>query len=375
MAKLYFLGGDEAAGRNALEATVSTSPDDPEVFLILANAALQQGRTIDADALYDKALVLTEKFSENQKRKRNFEISGRRGRAAVAERRRNWGAAASDLRALLKVDPDNAMAHYRLGAALFMQAKTPQEFKAGYDEFVAAKKLDKDKAISNPYVSAALWYDQLGKKAEAQTAFERAVAEDKNNPNTMAAYTQWLIRNGSIDKAEAALAEARKANPNSLELLILSGVAARMAKKMKPAEDYFLQALSIAPSNGAVLNQLALLLADQNDKDKKDRALQFALINSRLNTQNSEAQITLSWVLYQLDRLAEANAAFADGVRLGMGNLSPDSSFLVAKMLVDQNRTDTAKQILTSALDNESQGIFVNKQDAQALLASLDNKK
>jgi tetratricopeptide (TPR) repeat protein len=375
MAKLHFLAGDEAAGRNALEATVSTSPNDPEVFLILAKSALQQVRTVEAEALYDKALTLTEKFSENPKRKRNFEISARTGRAAVAERRRNWAAAAADLRALLKVDPDNASAHYRLGAALFMQAKTPQEFKAGYDEFVAAKKLDKDKAIPNPYVSAALWYDQLDKKAEARTAFDRAVAEDKANPATMASYAEWLIRSGSVDKAEAALADARKANPSSLQVLILSGVAARMAKKMKPAEDYFLQALSVSPSNGAVLNQLALLLADQMDKEKQDRALQFALINSKINPQNSEAQITLSWVLYQLGRLTEANAAFAEGFRLGMGNLSPDSSFLVAKMLVDQNRTDTAKTILSNALENDSQGIFVNKQDAQALLASLDNKK
>ena len=181
-------------------------------------------------------------------------------------------------------------------------------------------------------------------------------------------------QDGSVDKAEAVLADGRKANPSSLELLILSGVAARMAKKMKPAEDYFLQALNVSPSNGAVLNQLALLLVDQEDKDKKDRALQFALINSKLAAQSSEAQITLSWVLYQLGRLAEADVAFRDGVRLGMGNLTPDSSYLVAKMLVDQNRGDMAKQILTSALGNETQGIFINRQDAQALLATLDKK-
>ena len=374
MAKLHFLSGDEAAGRNALEATVSTSPNDPEVFLILADTAMRQGRSIEGEALYDKALQLTEKFSENQKRRRNFEIRARNGRAAVAERRRNWASAVADLRALLKVDPENATAHYRLGAAMFMLAKTPQEYGAGFAEFKEAKRLDKDKTIPNPYVSAALWYDQLGKKTEAQTAFDRAIAEDKTGPNTTASYAQWLIKTGNIEKSEATLAEARKANPSSLEILILSGVAARMAKKMKPAEDYFLQALSISPSNGAVLNQLALLLVDQADKEKQERALQFALINSKLNPQSSEAQVTLSWVLYQLGRLAEADAAFRDGLRLGMGNLTPDSSYIVAKMLVDQNRADMAKQILTSALDNETQGIFVNRQDAQALLASLDKK-
>lgn len=374
MAKLYLMKGDEAGVRNSLEATVSAAPNDPEVFLILADTAMRQGRSVEGEALYDKALQLTEKFSENAKRKRSFEIRARNGRAAVAERRKNWAAATADLRSLLKADPDNAAAHYRLGAALFMQAKSPQDFKTGYDEFVAAKKADKENAIPNPYVSAALWYDQLDKKTEAQTAFERAVKEDANNASTMVSYGQWLIKTGAVDKAEAALAEARKGNPSSLDVLVLSGVAARMAKKAKPAEDYFLQALSLSPSNGAVLNQLALLLVDQADKDKRDRALQFALINSKLNAQNPDAQITLAWVLYEMERFAEANAAFNDGMRLGMGNLTPDSSYLVAKMLVDQKRDELAKQVLTTALQHESPTIFVNRQDAQALLASLDKK-
>jgi Tfp pilus assembly protein PilF len=370
LAKMHFLSNDDAAGRNSLEATVAESPNDPEVFLILADQAIRQGRTIEAEALYDKGLELTEKFSENAKRKRNFEIRGRTGRALVAERRKNWAAAIADLKALLQADPDNATAHYRLGAALFMQAKSGAEFKAGYDEFVAAKKLDKN--LPNPYVAAALMYDQLGKRSEAQQAFDRAIAEDSKSANTMASYAQWLIKTGSVEKAESALASARQANPESLDVLILSGVAARMAKKMKPAEDYFLEALRLAPSNGAVLNQLALLLIDQMDQDKRERALQFAGISSKLNPDSSEAQITLSWVLYQLGRLAEADAAFRNGVRLGMGNLTPDSSYLVAKMLVDQNRGDMAKQILTTALASDSQGIFVNRQEAEALLKTLE---
>ena len=54
LAKMYFLGGNAAAGRASLEKTANDTPDDPEPFLILADQALQQGRTIEADALYDK---------------------------------------------------------------------------------------------------------------------------------------------------------------------------------------------------------------------------------------------------------------------------------------------------------------------------------
>jgi predicted Zn-dependent protease len=77
----------------------------------------------------------------------------------------------------------------------------------------------------------------------------------------------------------------------------------------------------------------------------------------------------LAWVLYQLGRTVDAESALRSGFQLG--NLSPDSSYLVAKILVEQNRADNAKQILKNALENESQGIFIFRKEAQALLDSL----
>lgn len=363
LAKMYFLGGNAAAGRVSLEKTAMDNSDDPEVYLILADQAMQQGRTIEADALYERGMTIASKFSGNAKRKRNFDIRARSGRAGVAQRRKNWDSAVSDLKGLLQTDPENAAAHYRLGQCLFMQ----KQFRDGYNEFVAAKKADKN--LPDPYVAAALMYDQLKMNNETQQAFDRALTSSKTDPITLTAYGQWLIKTGSIEKAEAILADARKANPGSLNLLILSGVASRMMKKMKPSEDYFVEALGIAPANGDVINQLALLLIEQQEPAKRDRALQFASISARLNNESADAQITLAWVLYQAGRVVDAEAALRNGLQLG--NLSPDSSYLVAKILADQNRGDAAKQILKGALDADSPGIFVNRKEAQALLDTL----
>src|SRR4051794_21274187 len=105
LAKMFFLGGNPAAGRASLEKTATDAPDDPEPVILLADQALAQQRTIEADALYDKAFELTSKFNGAAKRKRNFEIRSRAGRAGVAQRRKNWDAAVDDLQALLKIDP------------------------------------------------------------------------------------------------------------------------------------------------------------------------------------------------------------------------------------------------------------------------------
>jgi tetratricopeptide (TPR) repeat protein len=308
-------------------------------------------------------LALATKFNGNPKRKRNFEIRARSGRAGVAQRRKDWEVAVADLKALLQTDPENAAAHYRLGQCLFMQ----KQFRPGLDEFTAAKKADKN--LPDSYVASALMFDQLKMASEAQQAFDRAYSANKTDPATLTAYAQWLIKTGAVEKADGVLAEARKANPGNLNLLILSGVAARMMKKMKPAEDYFVEAFGIAPANGDVINQLALLLIEQADQSKRERALQFASMSSQLNSQSADAQITLAWVLYQLARQADAEQALRSGLQLG--NLSPDSSYLVAKILHEQNRGETAKQILKSALENDSPGIFIYRKEAQALSDSI----
>jgi Tfp pilus assembly protein PilF len=376
MAKLYFLSNNAAGGRASLERTVLDVPSDPEAYLILAEQAVQQGRFIEAESLYDKVISLLDKFSENPKRKRNFQIAARAGRAAIYERRKNWAAAAADMQELLKVDPKNAAGHYRLGRALFMQ----KQYQPGYKEFEAARDAqagEKNQTLPSPDVSAALLYDQLSQQAEgtdaadmqakAQQFFDRAL-KGKNDPTTLVAYAQWLIKHDNLEKAETTLAAARKSNPDVLNLLVLSGITARMRNQLKPAEDFFMDAVRISPANTDTLNQLALLLVAQPDPAKRQRALEFAGISSRLNEQSADAQVTLAWVLSQHNQAANAEQALRNAIQLG--NFSPDSKYLVAKMLVERNPS-AAKQLLQEALGNDAGLIFVNRQDAKTLLDSM----
>jgi tetratricopeptide (TPR) repeat protein len=363
LAKMYLLTGNASAGLAYLEKTVMEHPGDPEPFLILGDDAFRTGQSIQAEALYERALVLIDAFDESAKRKRSFIIRARNGHSAVAERRKNWQTAVDDLNVLLKVDPDNATAHYRLGRALFMLKKA----REGYDEFKKASELEKD--LPGPFVSAALMYEQLDSRADAERAFERAVAENKSDVKTLTAYAGWLLKTSETAKAESTLADARRLEPENLDVLILSGVAARMAKKMKPAEDYFVAALRLSPSNSAVVNQLALLLIDQPDEQKRRRALEFAQINATLQPNSSEANVTMAWVQYQLGNNREAEAALRKGLQ--SGNLSSDSSYLIAKILVDQNKADVAKRFLESALEETSGGVFVLREDAEALKAKI----
>ncbi len=373
LAKLYFLSRQTQAGLAALEATAREVPGDPEPYLLLADQAIASQQAIQASALYDKAIELIDKYDDNPRRKRKFVIRGHAGRSAVLQRWQDWKAAEADLRAWIEADPEEANAYNRLGLVLFMQGRE----KDGYEAFTKAKELNKD--LPSPYVSAAGMYQRLATEAtdedkqkeyesKAEQSFARAYQADKTNETTLVAYGEYLVRTGQMDKAGQVLAAARQAHPNSHQIQLLSGVHAQMTNDNEAAEKFYNQTLALAPGNRDANNQLALLLVANDDPQDKSRADAIARLNAQLNPNNADVNITLAWVLRQTGNGAEANEAYQKGIKLG--TLSADSTLLVAKLLVEQNRGDVARGLLENALDRE-QGIFVNRAEAEALLESL----
>ena len=177
-----------------------------------------------------------------------------------------------------------------------------------------------------------------------------------------------LVKAGQLDKAESVLKKARAAAADSDSVWLLSGVASRMAGDLKGAEQHLMRALALAPSNRDVLNQLALTLIESSDDADKKRAVQFATLNRTINTNNPDVNVTLAWVLYQTGDARNATTALRQGLQGGA--LSPDGSFLLAKVLLARDDKVNAKRLLESALKND-QGIFVERAEAEKILGSL----
>ncbi len=366
MAKMQLLAGNSQAVRPALEQAVQEdSAADPEPFLLLAEEALSGNRTIEADALFDKAVNLIESYSANAKRKRQFQIRAYRGRAVIAERRQNWAQAEADLRKWIEQDPDEANAHQRLGQVLFMFEEDSKD-RDGFKALEKAKSLNAD--LPDPYVSAALLYSRNGKTSRAMESFKQAFKRSKDDPTTLVSYAQALLKAGQIDKAESVLEQARNSASDSENVWLLSGVAARMGGNAESAVKHLLQAVALTPSNRDVLNQLSLALLEAPGDESQQRALQFANLNRQLNPKNPDINVTLAWVLYQNGDTANATKALQAGLRGGA--LSADGSLLLAKVLLARNDKDNAKLVLQSAVKDD-RGIFVGRKEAEKLLGSL----
>jgi tetratricopeptide (TPR) repeat protein len=364
-ARLHYAAGNIDAGRFWLESAATKDPNDPEAYLLLADLSFSEGRTAEAGALFEKAQALSAKFNDNAKRKRNFDIRVLAGSSAVQERRQSWAEAGELLKKWIALDPDSAPAHQRYGVVLFRLKNLAEAF----NQFSQARKLNPD--ANNPNVMLGQLHAMAGEKDAAKAAFEKAYAEEPGNEGTARSYAEWLVQEGDLTKAQSVSAALRKKSPESINALLLDGLVAKMRGDRKAAEEALTKAIGVDPANAGATNLLALLLIESTADSDREKALRYAQINAERFANSAQAQVTLAWVLYQLGRNAEGDAALGRGAQAGQ--LSADSAYLVARILVQKGRKDQARGALEAMLKQIGAGTFMYRKEAEALLKELQS--
>lgn len=365
MATLWLSVNQLGPARAELEDTVVKFSADPEAYLMLGDLAFQERRITEADVLFAKATALTEAFTENPKRKRDFDIRCSAGSAAVAEARRQWETAQKQLSAWLQLDPDNASAHQRMGIVLFNLGKEVESLT----EFREARKLD-EKAIQ-PELALARLYDDAKKRDTAKKLIEQAIKASPNDAAVQLAAAQWYLGQNDLETAKQGAEAALKLDARSLEAKVVRGAIARVARDYKTAEKFFNDAHVQSPGNFPASNSLALVLIESDDKDSRQRAMEMAEANVAMHRENSPQQVnaltTLAWVYYKLGRREDAEKILAQITQNNL--LTTDGAYYVAKLLADRGEKDRAQKILEQVLENEP--MFATRPDAVDLLAKL----
>ena len=365
MAMLWLSVNQLGPARAELEDCVVKFPKDPEPYLMMGDLAFQDRRVTDADMLFREATRLAAEYTENAKRKRDFDIRCNAGSAAVAEARKQWELAQKHLQAWIDLDPDNASAHQRMGIVLFQLSK-PQE---ALEQFREAKKLDQ-KAVQ-PELAMARLYDDAKKRDTAKKLIEAAIKEAPKDPAVLLAASQWYLGQNDLERAKAIAEDALKLDAKSLEGRVVRGAIARVARDYATAEKFFYDAHVQSPGNFPASNSLALVLIESDDKDSRQRALEMAEANVAMHRENSPQQVnaltTLAWVYYKLGRREDAEKILA---QITQNNaLTTDGAYYVAKLLSDRGEKDRARKILEEVLANEP--MFATRPDAVDLLAKL----
>ena len=351
MARLFFRGQSVAGGRNALERAVVDSPQDPEPYIMMAELDIAGQQYTSAEALLAKAAGLARDYSGNPKRAADFRLRVYGGLATIAEGREQWPEAASYHQSWLKIADesgvnlgieakDKAAIQYRSGRALFKAGKF-SEAEAALTEARAG-----DAGFPLPQIAMGGLYQEAGDAASAQQSFNAAAAsaDDLKSHLTLA---QWYLEQGEAETAKKHADAAGQKDPEALEAMVLRGVIARIRNDRRTAISWFERAHLAAPNNFTVMNQLALALADEPDEESKNRALQFADMNQKLNPKNPDAASTLGWVHYRAGNTAQA-LRILNEAQTSIG-LSSDGNFYVAKMYDNDRKFDKAREYLERA--------------------------
>jgi tetratricopeptide (TPR) repeat protein len=361
MAQLFASVGQLDQAIRSLESALKESPNDPEAFVILADLEFRGGRTTAAKFLYSQAERLLGDFKGTARRKKLILQRMCSGMAGLAEAAEDWPTAQKYLEMWLKEDPENVVALQRLGRALFQQNKTDEAM----EKFRAAKKANDQ--VLTPEAFMAQLYESAGQREQAAKMMVAALTAEPKNLQTRLAAAQWAFDTEQYDQAKAQVEIALKLDPNSFQAKMLAGLVAYFMKDYKAAEQYFESAHLQSPGNFAALNNWALALTEQDEEAKKRKALEVAQIGVQAFGNFSEAWSTYGWVLYRLGRLNEADQAL--GRAASSGQLSPDTAFYIARVMVDRGQTDRAKELLKQALQTKRP--FSKRQEAEALLKGL----
>ena len=146
-----------------------------------------------------------------------------------------------------------------------------------------------------------------------------------------------------------------------------------MTGDYKKAETCLAKAHLLAPTHPGVINQLALVLLELPEEERRQRALQYAELGAKLNPNQTEAMTTLGWVNYRLNRRREAERAFTAAMtqRDGTPNpiMSSDMAYYLAHLAKEQGNVPEAIKMLQEALNTELP--FAYRKPAEEFLAQL----
>jgi tetratricopeptide (TPR) repeat protein len=375
-ARMFILAKNPQFARGELEMCVLKNPTDPEAYLYFAEAALVERRVTDAAALATMAGLHLKAFQDEAKAKddmktRASSISKRYWNvmAAVSEARDQWPKAVEQLTGVLAYDAKNASVHQRLGRAYFMQddiAKATEALK---------NAVANDKNSTSHQILLAQLYQMKNKKDEATKYVEDALKDvsdkDRAVRNHIVA-AQYFVGQNDMKRAGEVAEKAVLTDPKSDDAALVRGIVARMAGDFTTAENKLDALNKKSPANFAVANNLALVLCELNDPDKRRRAIQLAELTLSANQKNQqvvvEAAATLGWTLYKNGDKDKAIQVLDQVVK--SNQLSADSAYYVSQVLFDLKKYDDAQKVISAAI--ESNPVFFNRANAVKLKGEID---
>jgi len=369
-ARMFLLNNDVQNARVDLEQAIREAPEDPEAYLLLGDMAFTEGRFTECGLLFEKAASVVEAFDGDAKRKQKSQSRVFAARAALAETRGEWEQARDYINQWLALDSQDSNAHARMGRVLF-ELNEPEEALKEFEIAEQSAAPERRERFTPAPVALGRLYEQRKDREKADHWMQYAIAKRGSDVKTWLSIARWLWDTGRYDEARSHADKAIELESKSVEANLLRGVIARFDQEPADAEKFLEVAYFGSPSHFQASNQLALVLAEQEDPQKKKRAAELAAVNLERLPRNADALSTMGWVMYRDGQMAEAEKHLGRARAATGGRITPDLAFYMACVFRDKNEARVARDLIDTALKQSASVPFVYRPQAEKLLAEL----
>jgi Tfp pilus assembly protein PilF len=361
LAAVHFRNNNAVNAKAALDEAVRDDPTHPEPYLMLADLAIREGRFTEATLLMEKAVANTAAFKGDADKLKTLKGRCYAALVPIDQRWKDWARAKADLDKWLALEPDNAVALYRMGEVLFHQ----DQRKAAYEKLQEAHK--KNKSLPNPATVMGTLFLAAEDKEQAKKWMNFAADQAGEDTNLKLGVARWHWVQNNIDDARKQADAVLESDPHSVDGKYLRGVIAFYEQDYDNAKRQF-ESLLLQQQNHLGGNlHLALALLEQNTEASRQAAVEMADRMLVAAPTNASVVATAGWIYYRTGKHEKAERLFAN---LGAQNLSLEAAYYIAKIQADRDKKDEAKKLLEVIVKNEQP--FIYAKAAQTLLDRLE---
>ena len=311
-----------------LNIILKMAPNDVTALNLLGTVRAQQGRLNEAETLMTRAAKIDPAF-----------VAVHMNLAFLYLLRNAPEKSISELKEVVRLEPNNVEAIYKLGRLLLARGQI--------DDSIGILERAKN-ATSAPVIFLPLLGDAYLKKGNADKAEENyllALATQNDNLDAVLGLAKVAQSRGDSRAVLRYLAQARELAGNSAERRFKVGVTALGAGVFDEAQTDLEQAVKLKPGDPAYLIALGAAWLKKPDLIVAEQIFRRAL---ELQPDNAQAQMYLGYVLYKQKKFTEARGYLEKTIKADPG--VPEGFYYLGLIVQEENEDERAISLLEKAI-------------------------